>query len=115
MHPALIYLQDTSAVEPWSATELAIRFGFPFAVVLVGLIVFLGGRTERKVLKAEATQRGGFGGPPGTTDVGTAEGFDIERFRNEMHVATRKVLIGLLIMLGGSLTLLGVTFWRIFS
>lgn len=115
MRQALIFLQDTSAVEPWSTAELAIRFGLPLAVLLVGLTVFFGGHAERKALKADATSRGGFGGPPGTTDVGMAEGFDIERFRGEMHAATRKVLTGLLIMLGGSLTLLGVTFWRIFS
>ncbi len=115
MRQPLIFVQDTSAVEPWSPTELVIRFGFPVAVVLVGLTVFLGGRAERTALKADATSQGGFGGPPGTTDVGAADGFDVESFRSEMHAATRKVLTGLLIMLGGSLTLLGVTFWRIFS
>ncbi|CAN5478800.1 hypothetical protein BH23ACT6_BH23ACT6_01620 [soil metagenome] len=115
MRQVLIYLQDAPAVEPWSGIELAIRFGFPFAVVLVGLTVFLGGRSERKALKADATQRGGFGGSPGTTDVGSAEGFDVETYQAELHVASRKVLTGLFIMLGGSLTLLGVTFWRILS
>lgn len=115
MRQVLIFLQDAPAVEPWSGTELAIRFGFPFAVVLVGLIVFLGGRTERKTLKADAALRGGFGGPPGSTDVGSVEDFDVRRYEADMQAASRKVLTGLFIMLGASLTLLGVTFWRIFS
>ncbi|MGB5951509.1 MAG: hypothetical protein WBG57_03215, partial [Ornithinimicrobium sp.] len=66
-------------------------------------------------LKGEASMRGGFAGAPGTTDTGSVEGFDRERYHAEMQVVTRKVLTGLLIMLGGTLTLLGVTFWRIFS
>lgn len=115
MRQVLILLQDAPDDGTWSGTELAIRFGLPFAVMLVGLIVFLGGRTERQALRAEAELRGGFGGQPGTSDVDAVEGFEAERYREEMHAATRKVLTGLLITLGGTLTLLGVTLWRIVS
>ncbi len=102
-------------VEPWSGTEIAVRFGMPTVVFLLGLIYFLSGRAERKAIRAEASERGGFGGPPGTSDVGSAQGFGVEQAAEQVRTATRKVLIGLIVMLLAVLTLLGITFWRIFS
>ncbi len=105
----------TTTLEGWSGTDLAVRFGMPTVVVLLGLILFMGGRAERRAVRAEAAERSGFGGDPGTSDVGSAQGFGVEEAAEQIRAATRKVLIGLLVMLLGALTLLGVTFWGIFS
>lgn len=105
----------TTTMEGWSGTDLAVRFGMPTLVVLLGLVLFLGGRAERRAVRAEAGERGGFGGHPGTSDVGTAEGFGVEEAVEQVRAATRKVLIGLVVMLVGVVTLLVVTFWGIFS
>lgn len=102
-------------VEPWSGAELAVRFGLPLFVVLVGMTFFLAGRTERASIRAEVAENGGFGGPPGTSDVGSADGFGLDAAAEQIRAATRKVLIGLFVTLFGTLSLLGVTFWRIFS
>ncbi|MGB3827310.1 MAG: hypothetical protein WA962_00905 [Ornithinimicrobium sp.] len=99
----------------WSGSDFAVRFGMPTVVVLIGLTFFLAGRTERRAVRSEVAERGGFGGPPGTGDVGDAQGFGVEQTAAQIRAATRKVLIGLIVMLVGSLTLLGVTFWGIFS
>ncbi len=113
MGTALMRVVDQ--VEPWSVSEIAVRFGMPTVVFFLGLIYFLSGRSERRALRADAAERGGFGGPPGSSDVGSAEGFGVERTADQISAATRKVLIGLIVMLIAVLTLLGVTFWRIFS
>lgn len=109
------FMNVAATVEPWSGTDFAVRFGMPTVVVLLGLIYFLSGRAERRAIRADAAERGGFGGPPGTSDVGSAQGFGVEQAAEHIRAATRKVLIGLIVMLIGVLTLLGVTFWRIFS
>ncbi|MGB7450207.1 MAG: hypothetical protein WA892_13920 [Ornithinimicrobium sp.] len=102
-------LAAQAQADSWSTTDITLGFGMPFAVFLVGLLVFMGGRREREALRADA-QHGGFGGPPGTTDVGSAEGFGVEETRSMIHAASRKVLIGLFIMLSGLLALLVVIF-----
>jgi len=96
----------------WATREVALGFGLPIAVVLVGLTIYLGGRTERRALKADDGQQGGFGGPPGSTDVGDAEGFGVEGKRAMILAASRKVLIGLFVMLAGLLALLVSTLSR---
>ncbi len=108
-------MTTTTTLEGWSGTDLAVRFGMPTVVVLLGLVWFLGGRAERRAVRAEAAERRGFGGQPGTTDVGDAEGFGVEEAGEQIRAATRKVLIGLVVMLVGVIALLGVTFWGIFS
>ncbi|MGB3764728.1 MAG: hypothetical protein WA966_16070 [Ornithinimicrobium sp.] len=105
----------TTTLEGWSGADLAVRFGMPTVVVLLGLVLFLGGRAERRAVRVEATERGGFGGPPGTSDIGGPEGFGVEGAAASIRAATRKVLVGLIVMLVGVVTLLGVTFWGIFS
>ncbi|MGB3257364.1 MAG: hypothetical protein WBG89_13470 [Ornithinimicrobium sp.] len=105
----------TTTLEGWSGADLAVRFGMPTVVVLVGLVLFLGGRAERRSVRAEATERGGFGGQPGTSDVGSAEGFGVDETAEQIRAATRKVLGGLVVMLGGVVALLVVTFWGILS
>jgi len=109
------HLAATVQADSWSTSELALGFGLPIAVFLVGLTIFLGGRTERRALRADSGQQGGFGGPPGTTDVGDSEGFGLQERRRMILAASRKVLIGLFVMLGGLLALLVATLSRILS
>lgn len=102
-------LAAQAQADPWSTSEIAVGYGMPVAVFLVGLLVFMGGRREREALRADSAQQGGFGGPPGSTDVGDPEGFGVQERRNLIHAASRKVLIGLFIMLAGLLALLAMT------
>jgi hypothetical protein len=102
--------------DSWSTIDSALGFGLPIAVFLVGVTVFLGGRSERRALhNEEQEQAGGFAGPPGTTDVGQAEGFGLQERRQLVLAASRKVLIGLFIMLAGLLALLAATLTRLLS
>ncbi len=111
----LLEMAGEATVEPWSSSEWVTRFGSPILVILLGLMMYVVGRSERRVLRGGAADKGGFGGPPGTTDVGSAQGFGVEERAELVRASTRKLLIGLFFMLAGTLTLLGVTFWRIFA
>ncbi|HKJ13112.1 MAG TPA: hypothetical protein VJ976_12080 [Ornithinimicrobium sp.] len=101
--------------ESWSTSEVALGFGLPVAVVLVGLTVFLGGRSERRALRTDAEPQDGLGAPPGSTDVGSVEGFGAEERPRLIMAASRKVLIGLFITLAGALALLFSTVTRLLS
>ncbi len=101
--------------QSWSLTQGLVWFGPPALLVAVGFVVFMGARTQRRVILDDARQRGGFGAEPGTTDVGSAQGFGVEEAREQVRVATGRVLAGLVVMLVGVVALLGITFWRIFS
>jgi hypothetical protein len=104
-----------AATSGWTGSDLALRLGVPVVLVVVGLLVFVWGRTLRAQVLEQGVQRGGFGGPPGTTDVGSAEGFGVEEARATLESASRRVLAGLGLMLLGSLSVLGVIGWRLLS
>lgn len=101
--------------QSWSLTQFLVWFGPPALLVVVGFVIFFGARTQRRAILDDARQRGGFGGEPGTTDVGSAEGFGLDEAREQVRVATGRVLAGLIMMLAGVLVLLGLSFWRIFG
>ncbi len=101
--------------QSWSLNQFLVWFGPPLILVLVGFVIFFGARTQRRLILDDARKRGGFGAEPGTTDVGSAEGFGIEEAREQVRVATGRVLVGLIMMLFGVLVLLGLTVWRILS
>ncbi len=99
---------------PWSTSDLALRLGPPVVVLLVGVMVFVWGRT----LRAEAlavTSRDGFDGPPGGSGSGSAGGPGGEEGHARLRHATQRVLAGLLLMLLGSLGCLAVITWRLVS
>src|SRR5690606_24397628 len=52
-----------------TGTDLLVRVGLPLLLVLIGLGLWLWGRRERAEARAEIGVKGGFGGPPGTTDI----------------------------------------------
>ncbi|WP_151524916.1 hypothetical protein [Serinicoccus kebangsaanensis] len=65
----------------------------PLVLILVGGGLLLSGRAAHR----EAMRlRGGFGGPPGTADIGSQEGFgaDPEQHRRALLEARRRVLRG---------------------
>jgi len=101
--------------QSWSLTQFVVWFGPPVLLVAVGFVIFFGARAQRRVILDDARQRGGFGAEPGTTDVGSVEGFGLEEAREQVRVATGRVLIGLIMMLVGVCALLGLSFWRILS
>lgn len=81
----------------WSGGELALRFGAPVALVLVGLVVFLHGRTQR----SEILQRARSEGP---VDDGSGAA---------LRTASGQVLAGLLLMLIALVMLFAVIMWRV--
>lgn len=100
--------------DPWSATDLAQRLAPPLVVLLVGVMVFVRGRTLRGEALA-VTSRGGSDSPPGSPGAGSAEGPGDEERQARLRHATQRVLAGLLLMLLGSLGCLAVIVWRLVS
>ena len=99
----------------WSTSDLALRLGPPVVVLLLGVMVFVWGRTLRAEVLA-VTSRDGFDGPPGGYGAGSAEeGPGVEEGRARLRHATQRVLAGLLLMLLGSLGFLAVIMWRLVS
>ncbi len=113
--PALAMFAANVEPEPWSLSLFLVWFGPPALLVAVGFVVFFGARAQRRAIVQDARQRGGFGAEPGTTDIGSEQGFGIEQARGQVKAATGRVLAGLIMMFVGVLALLGLTFWRIFS
>ncbi len=113
MTAASLLLSSATTSEA-SAGSVAALLALPALLVVGGLLVVLVGRTQRTEVLDQA-RRGGFGGPPGTTDVGDADGFGVEQARAVLQSASRKVLIGLGLMLLGALGTLGVIVWELTS
>lgn len=63
-------------------------------LLVVGVVLFLRGRAALE----EATRvKSGFGGPPGSLDIGTELGFGVEEHRQELLSAQRTRLWGLVL------------------
>jgi hypothetical protein len=107
-------LLTTATAADASVGDVAARLAVPALLVVAGVLVVLWGRTQRTELLDQA-RRGGFGGPPGTSDVGTAEGFGVEQAQAALQSASRKVLLGLGLMLVGALGTLAVIVWELVS
>jgi hypothetical protein len=95
--PMLAYLLPAAASEPGLAgSDWLVYVVLPLLLVLAGAFLFLRGRAEHR----RATRlRGGFGGPPGSLDIGTELGFGVENTRSEILSARRQMLWGAI--LGG--------------
>ncbi|AXH97327.1 hypothetical protein [Ornithinimicrobium avium] len=67
----------------------------PLLLLVVGVLLFLRGRAAMD----EATRpRAGFGGPPGSLDIGTELGFGVEEARESVLAAHRLRLWGLVLV-----------------
>lgn len=75
----------------WATGDWLLRVGVPLALLVVGVLLLVRGRSGL----AEARRvRSGFGGPPGSSDVGTEDGFGAEGDRAAELSARRTVLWG---------------------
>jgi len=101
----------------WSTPSLVLRFGLPIVIVGIGVALYLWGRREQREARSQIGMRGGFGGPPGTLDIGTDTGFGIEPGeRGPGRRAGRpRILAGLVAIAVGALLLSVVMFWKVLS
>ncbi len=83
----------------WSGGELALRFGAPIALLLVGLTIYLYGITQRREIQDGARSAGSV-----DEETGIA-----------LRATTSRVLSGLLLMLLGLVLLFTVIIWRVVS
>lgn len=104
----------TASGEPTGA-DLLVRVGLPLLLVLIGLGLWLWGRRERAEARAEIGVKGGFGGPPGTTDIGTEIGFGVEGPGPDPNAAGGRILAGLICLVVGLLALAVGLVWTVAS
>lgn len=93
----------------------ALRFGLPVLLILIGAGVFFWGRRERDEARAQVGSKGGFGGPPGTLDIGTEIGFGVDGPGADPAAARPKILGGLVLMAVGALLLVIMSVWQLLS
>ncbi|RIK16432.1 MAG: hypothetical protein DCC50_04935 [Acidobacteria bacterium] len=67
----------------------------PLVLLVVGVVLFLRGRAA---LEEASRVRAGFGGPPGSLDIGTELGFGVEEDRRALLAAERLRLWGLVLV-----------------
>jgi hypothetical protein len=85
-----------------AGTDWLVVVVLPLLLVLAGGFLLLRGRAEHQ----QATRlRGGFGGPPGSLDIGTELGFGVENARGEILAARRQMLWGAVLAGAGLLWL----------
>lgn len=90
--PMLAHALSAATSEPGLAgSDWLVYVVLPLLLVLAGAFLYLRGRAEHR----EATRlRGGFGGPPGSLDIGTELGFGVENNRSAILSARRQMLWG---------------------
>ncbi|MFK5633286.1 MULTISPECIES: hypothetical protein [unclassified Ornithinimicrobium] len=92
----------SSATESWSTADWVMRVVLPLVLAVVGAALYLRGRAAHR----EATRiTSGFGGPPGSLDVGTELGFGVEDGSAARLSAMRTRLWGLVLLAVGLLWL----------
>lgn len=81
--------------DAWTASDWTLGVVLPVVLLAAGVLLYLRGRSALE----EATRvRAGFGGPPGSLDIGTELGFGIEENRAEVLAARRTRLWGLVLI-----------------
>ncbi|QDO89725.1 hypothetical protein FNH13_16425 [Ornithinimicrobium ciconiae] len=93
--------------------DVALRFGLPVLLILLGAALYLWGRRERAEALSQMGSKGGFGGPPGTLDIGTEVGFGVEGPGPDPAAARPKILGGLVLLAVGALLLLIMAVWQL--
>lgn len=76
-----------------TASDWVLLIVIPAVLIAAGVVLFLRGRAAHR----EATRiKGGFGGPPGSHDIGTRLGFDVDpaQERADTLAAQRQMLWG---------------------
>lgn len=95
--------------------DVALSLGLPALLVLVGAGLYLWGRRQRDRARAQVASKGGFGGPPGTLDIGTEVGFGVEGEGPNPAAAQPKILGGLVLMAVGAVLLVIMAVWQLLS
>lgn len=95
--------------------DVALRFGLPALLILIGAGVFVWGRRERDDARAQVGSKGGFGGLPGTLDIGTELGFDVDGPGPDPAAAQSKILGGLALVAVGALVLVIMSVWQLLT
>lgn len=95
--------------------DIALQFGLPVLLILIGAGLFLWGRNQRDAARAQVGRKGGFGGPPGTMDIGTEIGFGVEGEGPDPAAAHPKILGGLILVAVGALLLVIMSLWQLLS
>ncbi|MCK0112267.1 hypothetical protein MWU75_08970 [Ornithinimicrobium sp. F0845] len=93
--------------------DVALRFGLPVLLILIGVALWLWGRREQDAARAQIGQKGGFGGPPGTLDIGTEIGFGVEGPGPNPAAARPKIVGGLVLVAVGVLLLIIMTIMQL--
>lgn len=101
--PTLVNALPAATVEQGLAgSDWLVYVILPLLLLLAGGFLHLRGRAEHR----EATRlRGGFGGPPGSLDIGTELGFGVENNRGKVLAAQRQMLWGGILAAVGALWL----------
>lgn len=85
----------TTAQGGWGAADWTLGVVVPLVLLAAGVFLYLRGRAAHQ----DATRiKGGFGGPPGSLDIGTELGFGVEENRKEVLAAQRLKLWGLVLV-----------------
>lgn len=80
-----------AATEAWTGGDWTLYVVLPLILLIVGVVLYVLGRKQH----AEAVRiKAGFGGPPGSLDVGSDLGFGIDSNRQAVLSAQRKMLWG---------------------
>ena len=80
-----------ATTESWSGSDWMLYVVLPLLLIVAGAVLYLRGRRAH----GEATRiKAGFGGPPGSLDIGAEVGFGVEDNRAAVLSAQRTMLWG---------------------
>lgn len=102
MTPPLVRPATAAVGDSWSTGDWVLGVVLPLVLLALGVALLLRGRST---LAAARRIRAGFGGPPGSLDIGTELGFGIDN-RAELLRGRRLSLWGLVLVAVGVLWLL---------
>lgn len=108
-------VRQVLAADTWTSAQLTTRFGLPALLIVVGAGLYLWGRSERQRARSQIGMKGGFGGPPGTHDIGTEAGFGVEGRGPRRNAGASKILAGLSAVTVGLLLMFAMVVWRLLS
>ncbi|GAA1137384.1 hypothetical protein [Ornithinicoccus hortensis] len=115
MSSALTTVPLRAATLDWTTPELLTRFGLPLVLLVVGVALYLWGRRERREARARIGTKGGFGGPPGTLDIGTELGFGVEGRGPDPNAGRAKIRAGTVAAVVGAVLLVAMAVWNLVS